>query len=160
MRNYEKKISELGIDKNQLSRALSQSVKEFEEGENEYVELSQRLESMSEDDDDYEEVQSEVQEYEELLEQTDLELTAKIEKWYGKRDYYAAKMEHMRNASSGKPASQSPKMENGKAAANTAVHIKPSNVGQEEKKDKGSWILWAGLGLLGLMVGANIMRRE
>lgn len=177
MRNYEQKISELGLEKGKLSKNLNQEVKEFEQAEREFESLNDQLQGMEESDENYESVSNEVEEYAQLLESTDADLVNKIQKYFDKKDYYAAKMEHMKNKTaekkagvpassqsptySPKPAPQpAPAPAAQPAAAASAVVVDPQPAPEKKKDSGGSWLLWGGLAVLGLLVGVNVMRNR
>lgn len=171
MRNYEQKINELGLEKGKLSKNLNQEVKEFEQADKEFLSLSEQLLQMSEEDEGYEEVSNEVSEYAELLETTDAQLTDKIQKYFDKKDYYAAKMEHMQKKAAekrgGEPApaaapvaAAAPKAAPITQPAAAAPAAQAVVVEEEKKKSGGNWILWGGLAVLGLLVGVNVLKNR
>lgn len=180
MRKYLLKMNQLGFKQTDLSNALKKAVQEFEEGENEYNQLKEQLEAMEETDEQYEEISTQVQEYETLLEESDVELEEKIQKFSDNKAEYDKKVKQMQAANEAKKAK--------KAAASAAppapapapapnpvpapapapapnppvVILNPNDPPKvEEKKDSfGSWLLWGGLAVLGLVVGVNVMKNK
>lgn len=104
MRSYLAKMTELGLDKRSISKNLQKSVKEFEEGEAEYQELKTQLGQLNPEDEHYDALNSEVEEYEALLNTADIELTQGIVKYAGNKEMYDAKISHMKKVSAEKKA--------------------------------------------------------
>jgi hypothetical protein len=186
MYNYEQKMNELGLEKAKLSKGLKQELREFELAAKEYSTLMEQISDMDESNENYENINNEINEYRELLTNTDGDLTNKIQRYYDKKDYYAAKMEHMKQKTAekrgGAPATtQSPTSGNfqilGTTSGTTAVGVditnypinpepvinnlqSPAQAAPEKKSDSGSWLLWGGLAVLGLIVGVNVMKNR
>lgn len=182
MYNYEQKMNELGLEKAKLSKGLKQELREFELAAKEYSTLMEQISDMDESNENYENINNEINEYRELLTNTDGDLTNKIQRYYDKKDYYAAKMEHMKQKTAekrgGAPATtQSPISGNfqNTGSVTTGVDITtapinpepvinnlqtPAQAAPEKKSDSGSWLLWGGLAVLGLIVGVNVMKNR
>lgn len=170
MRAYQEKLRELGLDVPELSERLRKQIKEFQEGVTEYLALKDGLEGMEEDDEEYENVQSEIEEYIELLNETDEKLTKEIEKYAEKKPYYEAKMQHMRNKAAEKKGTTPAQP----AAVSAQPTPQPQTIPQtqatpvmngepvleEKKKSSGGWILWGLLGVVGLAVGVNLLKNR
>lgn len=182
MRKYILKLQELGLTTQTVSKNLQKEIKEFVDGENEFNDLQQQLSSMEQDDENYEEVSNQVEEYESLLEEADAELEAKIQKYADNKEEYDKRMASMREANAAKKAGKKAAAPAAPAAAPAKVQVQTPNptpaapkepnppvvilnpndpAAKEGKKDGiGDWVLWGGLGLLGLVVGVNFFKNR
>jgi len=97
-------MTELGLDKRSISKNLQKSVKEFEDGEAEFNQLKNDLSSIDSEDENYDALNSEVEEYEALLNTADIELTQGIVKYAANKEMYDAKISHMKKVSAEKKA--------------------------------------------------------
>lgn len=194
MRKYLLKMNQLGLTKATISKALQKSVTEFEEAETEYQELKTQLGQMNPEDAEYEELKTEVSDYESVLEESDVELEEKIQKFNSNKAEYERKVKQMQAANDAKkaksaaaaaataqtaaPVANSGTLVGGKASVTTnpngttatvvpaaqggnpPVVIIDPNAPPAPKKDSGGWLLWGALGLLGLLVGVNVMKNR
>lgn len=190
MRKYLLKMNQLGLTKATISKALQKSVTEFEEAETEYQELKTQLGQMNPEDAEYEELKTEVSDYESVLEESDVELEEKIQKFNSNKAEYDRKVAQMQKANDAKKAKSAaaaqtvaPAVITGTAANQVTVTANPNgttvtntmtaaqggnppvviidpNAPPAPKKDSGGWLLWGALGLLGLLVGVNVMKNR
>ena len=171
MRKYLLKMNQLGFKIADLSNALKKAVQEFEEGEGEYNSLKEQLEGMADTDEGYEELRTQVEEYETLLEEADTELEEKIQKFSDNKAEYDKKVKQMQAANEAKkakkaaaapaPAPAPPPAPVAASGNPPVVILNPNETPKEEKKDSfGSWLLWGGLAVLGLVVGVNVMKNR
>ena len=166
MRKYLLKMNQLGLTKATISKALQKSVTEFEEAETEYQELKTQLGQMNPEDAEYEELKTEVSDYESVLEESDVELEEKIQKFNSNKAEYERKVKKMQAANDAKKAKSAaaaqtvaPAVITGTAANQVTVTTNPNGT-TAPKKDSGGWLLWGALGLLGLLVGVNVMKNR
>lgn len=164
MRKYLLKMNQLGLTKATISKALQKSVTEFEEAETEYQELKTQLGQMNPEDAEYEELKTEVSDYESVLEESDVELEEKIQKFNSNKAEYDRKVAQMQKANDAKKAKSAAAAAQTAAPAaqggNPPVVIIDPNAPPAPKKDSGGWLLWGALGLLGLLVGVNVMKNR
>lgn len=185
MRNYEQKISEMGSSKEKLSKGLQKSIREYVKAEKEYDELRNDLSNMSEEDETRADVEREVAEYEELLNEEDEKLTRKVLIYFKNKDTYEANTKRMRdNNPQFQQAKQKAEVTQQLESVNTLVSeggensvynpepqeviqqqaepisVQAEVVAEEKEEGFGSWILWGGLAVLGLMVGINVMKNK
>lgn len=164
MRKYLLKMNQLGLTKATISKALQKSVTEFEEAETEYQELKTQLGQMNPEDAEYEELKTEVSDYESVLEESDVELEEKIQKFNSNKAEYERKVKQMQAANDAKKAKSAAAAAQTVAPAaqggNPPVVIIDPNAPPAPKKDSGGWLLWGALGLLGLLVGVNVMKNR
>lgn len=167
MRAFEQKLQELQLNQSELSEKLRKDIKEFVVAEKEYLELKSKLDTLDAEDEEYDELDNEVNEYEELLETTDNELVEKIQKYFDKKPYYDAKIQHMRNKAAEKkgltpaPQAAAPQAAAPQAAAPQAIPVVGGQpIVEEKKKSGGGWIFWGILGVVGLAVGVNILKNR
>jgi biotin carboxyl carrier protein len=93
MTNFEKKANELGLDVNNLSKALNKEVNEYYEGVNELKNLKDSLADA--DGEEAEKVQEEINELEDVLNDFDDLLVQKIEKYNLNKASYDEKLKKM-----------------------------------------------------------------
>ena len=93
MTNFEKKANELGLDVNNLSKALNKEVNEYYDGVNELKTLKDSLADA--DGEEAEKVQEEINELEEVLNDFDDLLVQKIEKYNLNKASYDEKLKKM-----------------------------------------------------------------
>lgn len=171
MRLYQKKINSLGIDRTKLSKGLKTQVDDIINAEQELNDLASELEQMDQNDEDYEEKQGEVQELREAIDEADMELVASIDEWWAKREVMVERGKHMQQAKKAKQAAAA-----GQPAPTPTPtpqpqpqpqpqppqqpQPQPAPVVEEKKKRGGSWVLWAGLALVGGLIGVNLMRNR
>jgi len=182
MRHYQKKINELGIDNSKLSKGLKTQVQDILGAENELRELNEKLAEMDSEDEGYEELQGEIEELSAAIEDVDNDLVAAIDDWWAKREIMVERGKHMQQAKKAKQAAAAGQNAPANAPEPTPIpspspapivapqvnvqyQPQPVNIGQpvivtEQKKKGGSWLLWGGLAVLGLLVGVNVMRNK
>ena len=180
MRNYQLKMNELGLNSSNISKALQKSIKEFEEGENEFRQINDNLSKMDEQDERYESLSQEVENYDSLLNEADDDLMQKLEKYSANKEVYEAKMLHMRQKAAEKkgkvvapaapaapanPANPAAPVAPAAPAASVSATTQSGNppvivLPKEEKKSGSNWLLWGGLAVLGLLVGVNVMKNR
>lgn len=183
MSKFEQTLEKHGYTVQTVSNGLKKSIKEYKDAEKELNALKADFESA--DDEAKEELQAEIEEYVNLLEETDQDLCKKIEDYIEKKPYYDAKLQHMKDKAAGKDAGASPKKSafvgasttGNVSAASGAVTVnatptpatggtatitqpagEPAKV--EEEKKSNNWILWGFLGVVGLLVGVNVMKNR
>ena len=174
MSKFEQTLEKHGYTVQTVSNGLKKSIKEYRDAEKELNALKADFESA--DDESKEELNAEIEEYINLLEETDQDLSKKIEDFIEKKPYYDAKLQHMKDKAAGKDAGASPKKSSfvgasttgnvsaslgqtpatGGAATNTQAVGEPA----EDPKKKDSWVLWGFLGLVGILVGVNVMKNR
>lgn len=177
MRNYQLKMNELGLNSSNISKALQKSIKEFEEGENEFRQINDTLSKMDEQDERYESLKQDVENYDSLFNEADDDLMQKLEKYSANKEVYEAKMLHMRQkaaekkgkvvapvasvATAAPAAPAAPVAPTASVSATTQSGNPPVVVlPKEEKKSGSNWLLWGGLAVLGLLVGVNVMKNR
>jgi Rad3-related DNA helicase len=96
MRNYEKKISELGLD-GKLSKNLNKLIKDFKDAEDELPNLEAQIKN-AESEEKSEELQKEFDGLVEALNESDEELCHKIDIFFKNRDKYAELTKKMRDS--------------------------------------------------------------
>ncbi len=95
MRNYEKKISELGLD-GKLSKNLSKLVKEFKEAEDTLPDIEAQIKE-AESEEKSQELQKDYDELVEALNESDEELCRKLDIFHKNKDNYARLTQNMRD---------------------------------------------------------------
>lgn len=180
MRKYILKLQELGLTVQTVSKKIQKEIKDFTDGEAEFNNLKEQLSSMDENDEDYQAVSKSVEEYETLLEDADNELAERIQVYSDNKEEYDRRMQGMRDANAAKKAAK--KDAAASAAANPAPPSPPAPapnppvvvIGQnepptppappapkvEKESNFGEWVLWGGLGVLGLVVGINLFKNR
>ena len=181
MSKFEQTLEKHGYTVQTVSNGLKKSIKEYRDAEKELNALKADFESA--DDESKEELNAEIEEYINLLEETDQDLSKKIEDFIEKKPYYDAKLQHMKDKAAGKDAGDSPKKSSfvgasttgNVSAASAAVAVnstpkpatgatatitQPAGEPAEEPKKKDSWVLWGFLGLVGILVGVNVMKNR
>lgn len=93
MTKFEKKANELGLDLNDLSKAIKKEVNDYYEGVNELKTLKDSLNDAEEGD--VEAIQNEINELEEVLNDFDVLLVQKIEKFNQNKASYDDKIKKM-----------------------------------------------------------------
>lgn len=174
MTKFENKITELGLQRNKLSKSIQSLVKEFDEAKEEVDSLKADLSNMEEDDEDREALLNEIQEYEALLKETDEKITKKLIDYGEKKPYYDAKFKHMMDAAAAKKAGVQPtpspkasEFQQSQPAPQPAPEPTPQPAPEpvpvateEKKKDSGNWFLWGALGVVGIFVGVNLFKNK
>ena len=162
MSKFEQTLEKHGYTVQTVSNGLKKSIKEYRDAEKELNALKADFESA--DDESKEELNAEIEEYINLLEETDQDLSKKIEDFIEKKPYYDAKLQHMKDKAAGKDAGDSPKKSSfvgaKPATGATATITQPAGEPAEEPKKKDSWVLWGFLGLVGILVGVNVMKNR
>ncbi len=181
MSKFEQTLEKNGYTVQTVSNGLKKSIKEYKDAEKELNAL--KADFQSADEETRADLQAEIDEYVNLLEETDEELSRKIEDYIAKKPYYDAKLQHMKDKAAGKDAGASPKKSSFVSASTTgnvsassgAVTVNatptPATDGTatitqaagepaEEPKKKDSWVLWGFLGLVGILVGVNVMKNR
>jgi hypothetical protein len=185
MSKFEQTLEKHGYTVQTVSNGLKKSIKEYKDAEKELNALKADFESA--DDESKEELNAEIEEYINLLEETDQDLCKKIEDYIEKKPYYDAKLQHMKDKAAGKDAGASPKKSSFVGASTTgnvsaasgavittatstpltgtATVVQPASAAEpakveEEPKKKDSWVLWGFLGLVGILVGVNVMKNR
>jgi len=124
-----------------------------------------------------------------VLEESDVELEEKIQKFNSNKAEYDRKVAQMQKANDAKKAKSAaaaqtvaPAVITGTAANQVTVTTNPNgttatvvpaaqggnppvviidpNAPPAPNKDSGGWLLWGALGLLGLLVGVNVMKNR
>jgi len=90
MKKHLKKITESGLDPENLSKALAKIVKDYNKGERELNSLKAKFEA-SKDEEEKEALKADIQEYEELLEATDDEICSKVDGYLRNKEMYDAR---------------------------------------------------------------------
>jgi len=90
MKKHLKKITESGLDPENLSKALAKIVKDYNKGEKELNSLKAKFEA-SQDEEEKEALKADIQEYEELLEATDDEICSKVDGYLRNKEMYDAR---------------------------------------------------------------------
>jgi hypothetical protein len=189
MSKFEQTLEKHGYTEQTVSKGLKKSIKEYKDAEKELNALKADFESA--DEETKADLQSEIEEYVNLLEETDEDLCKKIEDYIEKKPYYDAKLQHMKDKAGGKDAGASPKKSSfvgttgtvstsgattvatgnttgtthlASGITNTPASAQPINVATgeptEEPKKKDNWVLWGFLGLVGILVGVNVMKNR
>jgi hypothetical protein len=107
MSKFEQTLEKHGYTVQTVSNGLKKSIKEYRDAEKELNALKADFESA--DEESKSELQADIDEYVNLLEETDEELCRKIEDYIEKKPYYDAKLQHMKDKAAGKDAGASPK---------------------------------------------------
>lgn len=166
MRKYQQKLSELGLNPQSLSKGVVKDLVEFQEAEQEFAELNERLANMDEDDEEREELENEVSQYEDVIEQADERLAAKIQHYFENKDAYAERMKNVTRGRGRPPKNQLPNPISTNTAnvpaqnSQTSRSISATNEPKKEEDSFGSWLLWGGLAIVGAIVGVNIVRNR
>ena len=90
MKKHLKKITESGLDPENLSKALAKIVKDYNKGEKELNSLKAKFEA-SQDEEEKQALKADIQEYEELLEATDDEICSKVDGYLRNKEMYDAR---------------------------------------------------------------------
>jgi hypothetical protein len=190
MKKHLKKITESGLDPENLSKALAKIVKDYNKGEKELNSLKAKFEA-SQDEEEKEALKADIQEYEELLEATDDEICSKVDGYLRNKEMYDARaiaMEKGRmEAAKARgeeyvPYGRKPKAAPAPApvaAAPAAAPVEEVQTPQvvpatempaggqvhkaevvEEKKGGGDWLFWGIVGTIGLFVGVNLFKNR
>lgn len=93
MSKFENKAKELGLDLNDLSKSLKKEVSEYNEGLKELSDLKDQLENAS--DEEAQSIQDEINELEDVLNDFDVLLVQKIEKYNQNKASYDEKLKKM-----------------------------------------------------------------
>jgi len=190
MAKYEKTLESLGLTFDTISHGLRDSIKKFKNAEKEFADMQEEFSTIEQSDENYETLKGELEDYKNSLAEADDTLVHKIKKYHEKKDFYDAKLQHMRDKAAGKqtespksvafqkaaPAAQpAPQPEpqpepvyvaaTGAATAAAApLKAEPITVKaeevKEEKKKGDNWLLWGILALIGIGVGVNVMRNR
>lgn len=167
MYKYEKKIKDLGLNKSGLPKSIANPVKELEEAVTEMNDLKSQLSEMDESDDEREDIENEIKQYESIIGEADEELVGKIQTYVDKKPYYDEKYKHMKQAAEAKKQAkaQATPQPNPEPQLNTVAVPEPIPVPQPEPEKKeddgiGNWLLWGGLGVIGLLVGVNVWKNR
>ena len=178
MSKFEQTLEKHGYTVQTVSIGLKKSIKEYKDAEKELNAMKADFESA--DDESKKELHAEIEEFVNLLEETDQDLCKKIEDYIEKKPYYDAKVQHMKDKKAGKGVGTPPKKSSfvgasttgnvsaslgqtpatGGAATFTATFTQPAVEPAEEPKKKDSWVLWGFLGLVGILVGVNVMKNR
>jgi chromosome segregation ATPase len=171
MYKYEKKINELGLEKQKLPKSIQSGISEIAEAENELKEVQNDFSNMDEDDEEREALKVSMDEYHDLIDDADEKLVIKIQQYSDKIPYYAEKAEHMKRARDSKKAATSPKPEvvPNKQAVQTTVAASPSisvsntEVPIQVKKGKntvGDWVFLGVLAVAGIFIGRSLVNKK
>jgi outer membrane biosynthesis protein TonB len=152
---YQNKITELGIQRTQLSKSVLGDIKDLETMMQEANELEEQINQTDDSDEEYDEMVSNLEEIKGVIAEEDENLAVKIAEYWAKKPEYDAKMQQMRQAGQGKKAAApAPKV------TAPVVQPTPTPSGEEKKEDGDNWLLWGVLGGLGLLVGVNLFKNR
>lgn len=171
MYKYEKKINELGLEKQKLPKSIQSGILEIAYGEKELKQLQNDFSNMEDDDEERDTLKVSMDEYHELIDYADEKLVIKIQQYSDKIPYYAEKAEHMKRARESKKAATSSKPEvvSNKQVEQTTVAASPSlSVSNTEapiqvKKGKntvGDWVFLGVLAVAGIFIGRSLMNKK
>jgi hypothetical protein len=184
MTKFEQTLEKHGYTVQTVSIGLKKSIKEYKDAEKDFSALKADFEFA--DDEAKADLQAEIDEYVNLLKETDAEISRKIEDYIAKKPYYDAKMKYMKDKAAGKDAGALPKKSSfvgttvtvstsgattvatnstgtthlASGITNTPAASEPITVGTEDPKKKDNWVLWGFLGLVGILVGVNVMKNR
>lgn len=160
MYKYEKKIEELGYQKKDFSKGILKYIKVLESNIsalNDVIDLLSEVEEGEQGNEEREILQEALTDFENVVAEKDAELVDKIEKYVEKKPYYAQKYQHMMQK----------KQENERQVVVEPKVVKPLPIYNmveepiiEKKNSSNSWLVWGGLGVIGLLVGVNLYRNR
>lgn len=173
MTKFEQTLSQNGLTVQSVSKGIQNSIQEYKEAETEVNGLKEDF--LSADEESKQDLQAELDEYVKLLVEADNNITKKINDYISKKPYYDAKLQHMRDKAAGKEAGASPKKNSFVGVGTTplsgtmnspslAFEVEPTKIASEgvlvEPKKKDNWVLWGFLGLVGILVGVNVIKNR
>ena len=184
MRQFEKKIKELGLEKGKLSKNLNELVSSFEVAEEDLKGMKQQLKEEQEQDDNEDEINDlikKIESEESDLNQYDEQLTKKIVVFHKNNDLYVKNAEKMRAAREAKAAAknENKQVEDKKVEVAPIVEMKPVKTEEvktkeqitidelpnetkteEKPKSKTNWLLWTALGVAGIFLGVKLSQNK
>jgi hypothetical protein len=172
MYKYEKKIKDLGLNKSGLPKSIAGPIKELEDAIAEMSDLQKDLSELEEGDESRGDIENEIAEYQKIIAEADEDLVVKIQTYVDKKPYYDEKYKHMRQAAEAKkqakaqpqpapsPAPAPEPEPEPEPAPETIIYPQPYPETKKEDDGIGSWLLWGGLGVIGILVGVNVWKNR
>ena len=165
MTKFEKKANELGLDVNNLSKALVKEVNEYYDGINELQTLKESLASAT--NEEAEAINDEIQELQEVLNDFDELLVEKVEKYSQNKASYDDKLKKMAEgreraklAKQQGQAQPQPKVDP-QPQPKVEPQAKPTNNDENPKEEKSDWGWLVLAGIVGAVtLGAVILRKK
>jgi len=176
MRNFEKKIKELGFEVGKLSGNLNKEVAEFYEVQKELNDLREELKDAK--DSDVESIQNEIEEGEKALVDFDEMLVENVEKYAKNKPAYDEKIRKMTEGREKKKLAQSqaiptpppftptptlePIVDTPPPPPLEPIVDTPPTPKVEEKKESGllETLGWGALAVLGIFVGIRVFKNK
>jgi uncharacterized phage infection (PIP) family protein YhgE len=173
MTKFEKKANELGLDLNDLSKALKKDVNEYFEGVNELKTLQDSLVNAQEDE--VESIQNEIAELQDVLNDFDDLLVEKVEKYNQNKASYDEKLKKMAEGRErakqakmqGQPQPQpqpQPRVEpqpQPQPQPRVEPQAQPTNEEEKPKEEKSDWGWLIFAGIVGAVtLGAVMLRKK
>jgi hypothetical protein len=172
MTKFEKKANELGLDMNNLSKALIKEVNDYYEGIDDLKSLKESLNDAS--DEEAEAIQNEIDELQDVLNDLDVLLVQKIEKYNQNKASYDDKIKKM---AEGREKAKQAKLQGQaqpqptpqpQAQAQPQPQVQPkvetqgkTNTEEEAPKEKDDWGWLVFAGIVGaITLGAVILRKK
>jgi chromosome segregation ATPase len=173
MRNFEKKINELGFEVGKLSVNLNKEVAEFYEVQKELNDLKEELKDAK--DEDVESIENEIKEGEEALIDFDEMIVESLEKYARNKPAYDEKLRKMaegrekkkmaKNESNSTPQTQTqaqlePIVGTSTSPLQPIIDTPPTPKVEEKKSGLLETLGWGALAIAGIFVGIRVFKNK